>query len=297
MSGPEHRSGFVAIVGRPNVGKSTLTNALVGHKVAIVSSKPQTTRRAIRGIVHRPHGQLVLVDTPGIHRPRTLLGQRLNQTATEALNDVDAIVMCVPADEKVGPGDRFIHQAVMAAPRPAKFAIVTKTDQAGGAEVASRLLELQALGGFDTFIPVSALQGEQLDVLADQLIAAMPLGPALYPTEQSVDDDVDVRISEYIREAALEGVRDELPHSIAVVVDEKQRREDGLWRIFATIVVERESQKAIVIGRAGSRLKTIGTTAREQIQKELGSAVYLSLHVSVLSDWQGDPKKLRRLGF
>ncbi len=297
MSAEGYRSGFVAIVGRPNVGKSTLTNALVGEKVAITSSKPQTTRRAIRGIVGRPQGQLVLVDTPGIHRPRTLLGERLNKSATEHLNEVDVIVMCVPATEKVGPGDRFIHQAMSNAPRPLKVGVVTKVDLASKAEVAARLIELEALGGFDALIPLSAQSGEQLGVLVEQLLSRMPVGDSLYPEGQRADDDLDTQIAELIREAALEGVRDELPHSIAVVIDERQQRDDGLWRIFASIVVERDSQKAIVIGRGGSRLREIGSVARQSIEKHLGGRVYLSLHVSVLSDWQSDAKKLRRLGF
>lgn len=291
------RAGFVSIVGRPNVGKSTLTNALVGEKVAITSSKPQTTRRTIRGIVHRPHGQLVLVDTPGVHRPRTLLGERLNDMVQGTLADVDVIALCVPATEKVGPGDRFIAETIFGFPKAKKIALVTKTDDARKEQVAERLIELDQLADWEALIPISAVTGDQLEVLIDQLIALMPESDKLYPDEDRVDDDEDTRIAELIREAALEGVRDELPHSLAVTIEERERRDDGLERIFANLVLERDSQKSIIIGKAGSRLKVIGSAARAEIEALLGRKVYLSLHVTVQKDWQRDPKKLGRLGF
>lgn len=297
MSEGDYRAGFVSIVGRPNVGKSTLTNALVGEKVAITSSKPQTTRRTIRGIVHRPHGQLVLVDTPGVHKPKTLLGERLNDMVAGVLADVDVIAMCVPATDKVGPGDRFIYQTIADTPRPKKVAIVTKVDEASKQQVAERLIELDQLGEWDLLIPISALTGEQLDVLVGELISLMPPSDSLYPDDNRFDDDEDTRIAELIREAALEGVRDELPHSLAVTIEERNPREDGLERIFANLVVERGSQKSIIIGRGGSRLKEIGSTARAEIEKALGHRVFLSLHVTVQKDWQRDAKKLGRLGF
>ena len=293
----DYRAGFVSIVGRPNVGKSTLTNALVGEKVAITSSKPQTTRRTIRGIVHHPDGQLVLVDTPGVHRPRTLLGERLNDMVQGVLADVDVIAMCVPASEKVGPGDRFIHQTIMEAPRAKKVAIVTKVDDATKQQVAERLIELDQLGEWDLLIPISAVSGEQLDVLVKELISLVPPSDPLYPETDRFDDDEDTRIGELIREAALEGVRDELPHSLAVTIEERNVREDGLERIFANLVVERDSQKSIVIGKGGSRLKDIGSRARAEIEKDLGRKIYLSIHVTVQKDWQRDAKKLGRLGF
>ena len=297
MSKDTYRAGFVSIVGRPNVGKSTLTNALVGEKVAITSSKPQTTRRTIRGIVHRPDGQLVLVDTPGVHKPKTLLGERLNDMVAGVLANVDVIAMCVPATDKVGPGDRFIYQTIADTPRPKKVAIVTKVDEATKQQVAERLIELDQLGEWDLLIPFSALTGEQLDVLVSELISLMPLSEPLYPDDNRFDDDEDTRIAELIREAALEGVRDELPHSLAVTIEERNTREDGLERIFANLVVERDSQKSIIIGRQGSRLKEIGSAARAEIEKELGHRVFLSLHVTVQKDWQRDAKKLGRLGF
>jgi GTP-binding protein Era len=297
MSEDTFRAGFVSIVGRPNVGKSTLTNALVGEKVAITSSKPQTTRRTIRGIVHRPRGQLVLVDTPGVHKPKTLLGERLNDMVAGVLADVDVIAMCVPATDRVGPGDRFIYQTIADTPRPKKVAIVTKVDEATKQQVAERLIELDQLGEWDLLIPISALTGDQLDVLVGELIALMPLSEPLYPDDNRFDDDEDTRIAELIREAALEGVRDELPHSLAVTIEERNTREDGLERIFANLVVERDSQKSIIIGRGGSRLKEIGSAARAEIEKELGHRIFLSLHVTVQKDWQRDAKKLGRLGF
>ena len=297
MTDHPYRAGFVSIVGRPNVGKSTLTNALVGEKVAITSSKPQTTRRTIRGIVHRPEGQLVLVDTPGVHKPRTLLGERLNDMVAGVLADVDVIALCIPATDKVGPGDRFIYQSIVDTPRPKKVAIVTKVDEASKQQVAERLIELDQLGEWDLLIPISALTGEQLDVLVGELIALMPQSEQLYPDDNRFDDDEDTRIAELIREAALEGVRDELPHSLAVTIEERNTREDGLERVFANLVVERDSQKSIIIGKGGSRLKEIGSAARAEIEKELGHRIFLSLHVTVQKDWQRDAKKLGRLGF
>ncbi|WP_347344267.1 GTPase Era [Microbacterium sp.] len=293
------RSGFVTFVGRPNVGKSTLTNALVGEKVAITSDKPQTTRRAIRGILNRPDGQLVVVDTPGIHKPRTLLGERLNHLVEQVLGDVDVIGFCVPATEKVGPGDRRIAASLDGYPRAKKVAIVTKTDAATRDEITERLIEADSLReDWDAVIPLSALTRDQLDVLADELLSLMPEGPALYPDDVVTDESTADRIAEIIREAALEGVRDELPHSIAVTVDEIAPREGSdLTDVYADIVVERDSQKAIIIGRKGSRLRDVGATARAGIEPLIGGRVFLSLHVRVAKDWQRDPKQLGRLGF
>ncbi|AZC14051.1 GTPase Era [Microbacterium sp. ABRD28] len=293
------RSGFVTFVGRPNVGKSTLMNALVGEKIAITSEKPQTTRRAIRGIVNRPGGQLVIVDTPGIHKPRTLLGQRLNDLVDDVLGDVDVIGFCVPATDAVGPGDRRIAASLSGYPRAKKIAIVTKIDAAAREQVTERLMEVDALReDWAAVIPLSALTRTQLDVLSDEVLALMPEGPALYPDDVVTDESVDDRVAEIIREAALEGVRDELPHSIAVVVQDIAPREDSdLTDVFADIVVERDSQKAIIIGHRGSRLRDVGSRARSQIEPLLGTRVYLSLHVRIAKEWQRDPKQLRRLGF
>ncbi|MFT4136447.1 GTPase Era [Microbacterium sp.] len=293
------RSGFVTFVGRPNVGKSTLTNALVGQKVAITSEKPQTTRRAIRGILNRPGGQLVVVDTPGIHKPRTLLGERLNHLVEQVLGDVDVIGFCVPATERVGPGDRRIAASLGGYPRAKKVAIVTKTDAASRDEITERLIEVDGLReDWDAVIPLSALTREQLDVLTDELLRLMPEGPALYPEGVVTDESLEDRIAEVVREAALEGVRDELPHSIAVTVDDVAPREGSdLTDVYASIVVERDSQKAIIIGRKGSRLREVGAAARAGIEPLVGGRVFLSLHVRVAKDWQRDPKQLGRLGF
>lgn len=298
LENDEYRSGFVSFVGRPNTGKSTLTNALVGEKVAITSAKPQTTRHVIRGIVSRPQGQLIVVDTPGIHRPRTLLGERLNALVQSTLGDVDVIGMCFPADEPVGPGDRFINEQLENFPRAIKIAIVTKVDVASKQQVAQRLLQVNELRDWSALIPISAVEGVQLDVLADELIALLPTGPALYPTESTTDDDTHKRVSELIREAILEGVDDELPHSLAVTIDDIMHREDkDMIDVYANVFVERDSQKGIIIGKGGERLRDIGARSRAEIEALLGSQVFLSLRVKVAKDWQRDPKLLNRLGF
>jgi GTP-binding protein Era len=292
------RSGFACFVGRPNAGKSTLTNALIGQKIAITSSRPQTTRHAVRGIVHRPDAQLVLVDTPGLHKPRTLLGQRLNDVVRETYAEVDVIGFCVPADEKIGPGDRFIA-AELAQVRTPVIAVVTKTDKVPRQQVGEQLLAVSQLHDWAEVVPTSAVSDFQVGLLADLLVARLPEGPPLYPDGELTDEPEQVLVAELIREAALEGVRDELPHSIAVTIEEMGPREgrDDLLDVYATVHVERSSQKAIVLGAGGSRLKQVGTTARQQIEKLLGSKVYLDLHLSVAKDWQRDPKQLRKLGF
>ncbi|MCW2713337.1 MAG: GTP-binding protein Era-like-protein [Frankiales bacterium] len=296
------RSGFACFVGRPNAGKSTLTNALTGTKVAITSSRPQTTRHAVRGIVHRPDAQLVLVDTPGLHKPRTLLGQRLNDIVRETYASVDVICFCVTADDKIGPGDRFIA-AELAQVKTPVIAVVTKTDKVSSRQaVGEQLLAVSKLAEWAEIVPVSAVSDFQVGLLADLLVARLPEGPALYPDGDLTDEPEQVLIGELIREAALEGVRDELPHSLAVTVDEMNLREDRpadkpLLDVFATVYVERDSQKAIVLGTGGARLKGVGTTARHQIEALLGMRVFLNLHVSVAKDWQKDPKQLRKLGF
>lgn len=291
------RAGFVSFVGRPNVGKSTLTNAIVGEKVAITSPQPQTTRRTIRGILHRPDGQLIIVDTPGIHRPRTLLGERLNSLVKTTLGDVDVIGFCVPANEKLGPGDRFINEQLDGFPRAKKVAIVTKMDTASQTEAIDQLTRIGELRDWDAVVPLSAVAGEQLDVLADVLLGLMPASAPLYPVETTTDEAEDDRIAELIREAALEGVFEELPHSIAVTVEDRVEREDGLLEIYANIFVERDSQKGIIIGKGGSRLRSVGERARAGIEPLVGQRVFLSLRVKVLKDWQRDPKSLGRLGF
>jgi GTP-binding protein Era len=302
-----HKSGFVSFVGRPNAGKSTLTNALVGQKVVITSDKPQTTRTVVRGIVHRPDAQLILVDTPGLHRPRTLLGERLNDLVRTTWAEVDAVAVCFPCDEKIGPGDRFIMTELAKVRRTTKLAIATKTDLATPERIGQHLLDIQAAGqgaGIEwaEIVPVSAVAGDQVSLLEDLLVGLLPEGPQLYPDGDLTDAPEEILAAELIREAALDGVRDELPHSIAVVVEEMGLREGRpddkpLLDIHANLYVERSSQKGIVIGHKGSRLRAVGTNARKQIEALLGTPVYLDLHVKIAKDWQRDPKQLRRLGF
>ncbi|MFI1916350.1 GTPase Era [Nocardia sp. NPDC020380] len=301
QGGGEFRSGFVCFVGRPNTGKSTLTNALVGQKIAITSSRPQTTRHTIRGIVHREHTQLILVDTPGLHRPRTLLGQRLNDLVRDTYSEVDVIAICIPADEKIGPGDRWIVEQIrQMAPKTTLLGVVTKIDKVSRDQIAHQLLAVsQLLGPESDLVPVSAVKGEQVETLIDVIASKMPEGPAFYPDGELTDEPEETLMAELIREAALEGVRDELPHSLAVVIEEILPREENedLLDVHALLYVERPSQKAIIIGKGGARLKEVGTNARKQIEHILGTRIYLHLHVKVAKDWQRDPKQLGKLGF
>ncbi|AXH94978.1 GTPase Era [Ornithinimicrobium avium] len=300
-----YRSGFACLVGRPNAGKSTLTNALVGQKVAITSSKPQTTRHTIRGIRTTDESQLVLVDTPGLHRPRSLLGQRLNDLVRETLLSVDVIGFCLPADQRIGPGDTFIAGDLADLYRVRRVpvvAIATKADAVDRDRLAEHLVAIDRLGDWAAIIPCSAVRGDQVEEVGDLLASYLPPSPMLYPADQVTDEPTVVMIAELVREAALEGVRDELPHSLAVQVEEIVAREDRpegdpMSDVRVNVYVERPSQKAIVIGRGGSRLRDVGTTARRGIEQLLGQRVYLDLHVKVAKDWQRDPKALDRLGF
>jgi GTPase len=290
-----YRAGFACFVGRPNAGKSTLTNAIVGQKIAITSAKPQTTRHVIRGVVHRPDSQLVLVDTPGLHRPRTLLGERLNDLVRQTWSEVDVIGLCLPADEEIGRGDRFITGEI-AGLKATVVAVVTKTDLVSRERLAQQLVAVSELAEFADIVPVSAASGDRVDTLVDVMVGHLPPSPQLYPDGMLTDEPEQVLVAELVREAALEGVRDELPHSIAVVVEE-MITEGDLTKIYADVYVERQSQKAIVIGAGGSRLKEVGTRARREIEELLGTRVYLGLHVRVAKDWQRDPRQLRKLGF
>lgn len=357
----DFRSGFASLVGRPNAGKSTLTNAMVGQKVAITSNRPQTTRHTIRGIVHKDEYQLILVDTPGIHRPRTLLGERLNDLVAGTLSQVDVLGFCIPANEKIGPGDRYIASQLVASSNKPVVAIVTKADTVNSDELREQLLAVEALGeeimsaeraqrekraahraqkkggkggknastpfakgsgpaaqrrageisepmpvdgkgGWAAIIPVSAIQHFQVDAVADLLSQYVPLSPPLYPEGELTDEPEVTLIAELVREAALEGAREELPHSIAVTVEEMEFREgrpadNPLLDVHVNLYVERESQKYIIIGKGGSNLRKIGTKAREQIEAMLGTRVYLNIHVKVAKEWQSDPRALNRLGF
>lgn len=295
------RSGFISFVGRPNTGKSTLTNALVGEKIAITANQPETTRHPIRGIVHREDAQIIVVDTPGLHKPRTLLGERLNEVVKDTYADMDLIAITVPADEKIGPGDRWILDAVKkVAPKTPLLGIVTKVDKASRDQVAVQLMELhELLGGNSEVVPVSAVTGEQRDVLLDVIRRLLPEGPKFYPDDHITDDDTETRLSELIREAALSGLKDELPHSVAVQIDEilPNDEREGVLDVHAVIYVERPGQKSILIGKDGRRLGRIIHNARPEIIKILGSNVYLDLRIKVLKNWQQDPKQLGRLGF
>lgn len=300
----EFRSGFVAIVGRPNVGKSTLINALVGSKIAITSHHPNTTRLAIRGIVHRPDYQAVLVDTPGVHKPKTLLGQRLNQVVDQSMDSVDIVLMCIPADETSGAGDVFIAQEIAKHSKAKKFAVITKTDLISKEKLAARLLGIMELAkGFtwDEIIPVSAAIHDQVDLLNQLIGKNLPQGPAYYPEGTNSDQAIEALICELIREAALQDVRQELPHSIVVTIDEFGEREEKgsrpFYDIHATVHVERDSQRAILLGHQGSKLKEIGIRARADIERTLNAKIFLGLHIKVSKEWQKDPKLLERLGF
>lgn len=300
MSSPEqtpHRSGFVALVGRPNAGKTTLTNALVGEKVGIVSNRPQTTRHAIRGVVHKPEGQIVLVDTPGLHKPKSLLGKRLNDVVRDTLSDVDVVVFCVPADQPVGTGDKFIARQLREISAPI-VVVVTKTDAAGKQQVAEQLMAASQLVEAAEVVPVSAVKGDQVELLETLLIRMLPEGPPLYPQAQTTDEDVERQLAELVREAALEKVFQEVPHSLAVTIEEINRRPDrDLVEIHALLHVERNSQKPMLLGKGGSIIKAIGSEARVGMETLLGARVHLALHVTVLGEWQDDPKKLNRLGY
>jgi GTPase len=292
------KSGLVALVGRPNVGKSTLLNALLGQKLAIVSDKPQTTRSVVRGVLHRPEGQAVLVDTPGLHKPRTLLGQRLNDLVRGTLSEVDLVLQLVDAAAGVGAGDRFLAGELAKVATP-KLCVVNKMDAASRAKVAAALQAAAALADFAEIVPVSARNGTQLDLLVELILRHLPEGRPLYPEGHTSDEPEQHLVAELIREKALARVRDELPHSVAVLVEEMgpdPDRED-LLVIRAFLFVERASQKPIVLGRGGSVLRDIGTRARAELEALFGTQVYLDLRVKVAKDWQRDPRQLSRLGF
>jgi GTP-binding protein Era len=303
-TGNEFRSGFVAIVGRPNTGKSTLVNALVGSKVVITSPHPNTTRHAIRGIVNEPDFQAILVDTPGVHKPKTLLGKRLNAVVEESLDSVDVIIICLPADEESGAGDQYIVDEIGKHPRSKKIALVTKTDLISKANLATRLASIMAMAKdftWDEIVPVSAATHEQIDLLKKLIGQQLKPGPEFYPTNMRSDQSIEQLICELIREAALRDARQELPHSIVVTIDEMSEREKTgsrpFFDIHATVHVERDSQRAILLGHQGAQLKDIGMRARADIERELEARIFLGLHIKVSKEWQRDSKLLDKLGF
>jgi GTP-binding protein Era len=301
VSGPPategFRSGFVAVVGRPNVGKSSLVNAIVGEKVSIVTDKPQTTRGRIRGVLTTEAYQLVFTDTPGFHKPRTLLGKRLNRMVAETTGEgADAVVLVVDAAAGVGRGDAFVADQQVAPSRGRKVCAVNKIDLLRGDAVLPQLGAASGLTDFDEIVPVSAKTGRGLPELVDVLAPVLPEGPALFPAGEATDQPIELRVAEIVREKALMSTREEIPHSVAVQVEEIER-EEGLSRIRCLILVERESQKGIVIGRAGQMLKRIGSAARPEIEDLLGTRVFLELRVKVQHEWQRDPAALSRLGY
>jgi GTP-binding protein Era len=289
------RSGFVTLVGRPNVGKSTLLNRLVGQKVSIVSDRPQTTRNQIRGVLGLPGVQAVFIDTPGIHKPRTELGRRLNQRSLETLGAVDVVCFLVEAKAAIGSGDRFIAGELSRLATPV-ILVVNKVDAATPAQIAAHLAEATRMGDFDAYVPLSAVTGEGVEALMGEILPRLPPGPRYYPDDVVSDQPDAFLAAEIVREKLLARAREELPHSLAVTVEEIEERPD-LLAIRAVIRVERESQKAIVIGKGGSVLKEVGTEARAELEALLGSRIHLETHVKVDKDWQRRPEKLDRLGY
>ncbi|MEX1124976.1 MAG: GTPase Era [Acidimicrobiia bacterium] len=294
------KSGFVPVVGRPNVGKSTLVNKLVGSKVSITSSRPQTTRNVIRGVVNGPDPddpahQIVLLDTPGLHKPKTDLGGRLNSLVYRTLGEADVVMFMIDASMPIGPGDRLIAQRLQAAGSEVVVA-VNKIDGAGRGEVIDQLAKA---GDWDfaSYVPVSAIEGSGLDDLVGEIVQRLPEGPRYYPPGMASDQPESLVIGEIVREKFLERLNDELPHSLLVRVQELEQRADGLIDISARVIVERKSQKGIVIGKGGSLLKIAGTEARQDLEVLLGNRVNLSLHVTVEKDWQRSPQLLDRFGF
>lgn len=297
----EFKSGFVAIVGRPNTGKSTLINALVGEKIAIISDKPQTTRSLIRGMVTKSDYQILIVDTPGIHKPKTALGSRLNVLSKETISEVDVIAVCFPADQKIGPGDKFIVEEIKKSKKP-KIALLTKSDLVSKNEILERLHEINTELAvlWQEIMPISSVSLENLRVLEEKIVENLPVSPPLYPTEITTDQTLETRISELIREASLKDLKEELPHSVAVTIDEMleaESRKGKILKIYASLFVERDSQKSILIGSKGARLKEIGSTARAEIEKLIDQPVFLDLRIKVASEWQSDPNLLSKLGF
>ncbi|HEX6285883.1 MAG TPA: GTPase Era [Acidimicrobiia bacterium] len=289
------KSGFVAVVGRPNVGKSTLVNHMVGSKVTITSSRPQTTRNAIRGVVNGDGYQIVLVDTPGLHKPKTELGNRLNSLVYGTLAEADSVIFVVDATMPVGPGDRLIAERLIESGADVVVA-VNKVDAASREQTVGQLLEA-AEWPFEHYFPLSARTGEGVAEMVSELVGRLPEGPQYYPDDMLTDQPESMVIAEIIREKFLDRLRDELPHALAVRVEDIEQREDGLIDISADLIVERNSQKGIVIGKGGSLLKTAGTEARVELEALLGDRVNLNLHVSVEKDWQRTPQLLDRLGF
>lgn len=295
-SGDGHRSGFVSIVGRPNVGKSTLLNAFMGRKIAITSPKPQTTRNAIRGVLTGDGWQMIFIDTPGLHKPKTLLGERLNDVVRGTLKEVDAIVFMLDATQPVGGGDRFVAAQILQSGTPA-ICVVNKMDIAGPDKMVPQLQAANSLGDWGAVVPVSAARGTNVEQLQGLLVERLEEGPQYYPDDVVTDQPRDMLLAEIIREKGITLTHQEVPHSLAVGIEEYEERDDGMIEIHATIYVERDSQKGIIIGKGGAMLREIGTRARRELEWMLGARIFLKLQVKVAKDWQRDPKHLQRLGY
>jgi GTP-binding protein Era len=297
----DFKAGFVAIVGRPNTGKSTLVNALVGTKIVITSHHPNTTRNPIRGIINKENFQMIVVDTPGMHKPKNALGNRLNSMVSENIDSTDAVVICMPANEEIGAGDEYIAKQVKG--QMPIFLVVTKVDTVSKSDLAAKLVKVSEFTerinlSRAEIVPISAKNLDQTDLLLDLLSQKLPDSPALYPTDITTDQAEELMFADLIREAAIEELYEELPHSVMVTIDEMSEREGGkIFDINATLHVERDSQKGIIIGPQGSKLKAIGTLARKSIENLVGMQVFLQIHVKVSKEWQKDPKLLARLGF
>lgn len=289
------KSGFVAVVGRPNVGKSTLVNLLVGTKVSITSSRPQTTRNAIRGVVNGDGYQIVLVDTPGLHKPRTELGARLNSVVYGTLADADMAVFVIDATMPIGPGDRLIAERLGEAGLDTLVA-VNKVDRANRKQTVTQLVEASSWP-FEHYFPISAATGDGVDELVGEIVVRLPEGPQFYPADMPTDQPEALVVAEIVREKFLDRLRDELPHALVVKVEDMMERDDGVLDIAVDVIVERKSQKGIVIGKGGGLLKTVGIEARQELEPLLGTKVNLMLQVKVEKDWQRTPQLLDRLGF
>ena len=295
------KAGFVAVVGRPNTGKSTLVNALVGTKIVITSHHPNTTRNPIRGIVNRHDFQMILVDTPGMHKPKTALGTRLNSMVTENISSTDSVLLCLPANEEIGAGDEYIAKQIKNG-QPL-FLVVTKVDTVSKSDLAVKLTQVSDFANKlnlnrAEIVPVSAKNLEQTQLLLELLAKNLPMSPALYPKDINTDQAEELMYADLIREAAIEELYEELPHSVMVTIEEMGQREGGkIFDISATLHVERDSQKGIIIGPQGSKLKSIGTIARKSIENLVDMQVFLQIHVKVSKEWQKDPKLLAKLGF
>ena len=295
------RAGFVAIIGRPNTGKSTLVNALVGTKIVITSHHPNTTRNPIRGIINRENFQMIVVDTPGMHKPKTALGTRLNSMVNENISSTDSVLLCLPANEEIGAGDEYIAKQIKGT-QPV-FLVITKSDAISKSDLAVKLTKVNEFAiklnlQKAEIIPVSAKNLDQTQLLLELLSKNLPESPALYPTDINTDQAEELMFADLIREAAIQELYEELPHSVMVTIEEMGERKNGkIFDISATLHVERDSQKGIIIGPQGSKLKAIGTLARKSIENIVGMQVFLQIHVKVSKEWQTDPKLLAKLGF